>query len=156
MATKLTQFDFSAPSSLTVTNGDEKAAYPWEEWFDGDIWQLTYGEDFDPHPLMMERIIRTRATGRHAKVRVRHAPLNGAAETNDPTGVIIMERTDIDGPLQSKRAQRAAASKAKRAAKKADAPAKAAAALEEIGLTKKAPAKKVPSKSPLKRLVRIK
>ena len=142
MATKLTQFDFSVPSNLTVTNGDEKAAYPWESWFDGDIWKLTYREDFDPHPLMMERIIRTRATGRHAKVRVRHLALNGAAETDDPTGVIVMERTDIDGPEQQKRAARAAASKTRRAAKKATAPAKAAEAIADLGLTKKAPSKR--------------
>ena len=152
MATKLTNFDFSTPSSLTATNGDEKAAYPWEEWFDGDIWQLQVGEDFEPHPLMMERIIRTRATGRHAKVRVRHLPLNGAAATSDPTGLIVMERTDIDGPLQSKRAAKAAATRDRRAAKKAAAPAKAAAALEEAGLSKKAPSKarKAPAKRPVK------
>lgn len=141
MATKLTTFDFTTPSNLTVTN-DEKAAYPWEEWFDGDIWQLTYREDFDPHPLMMERIIRTRAVGRQAKVRVRHQPLNGSAETNDPTGIIVMERTDIDGPTQQKRAARATASRERREAKKAAAPAKAAAALEEMALAKKAPSKK--------------
>jgi len=141
MATKLTTYDFTAPSSLTAA-GDEKAAYPWEEWFDGDIWQLTYGEDFDPHPLMMERIIRTRATGRRAKVRVRHQALNGAAATNDPTGIIILERTDISGPQEEKRAARAAQSKERRAAKKAAAPAAAAAALKEAGLSKKAPSKK--------------
>lgn len=152
MATKLTSFDFSAPSNLTTTNGDEKAAYPWESWFDGDIWQLTVGEDFDPHPLMMERIIRTRATGRQAKVRVRHLPLNGAAASSDPTGLIVMERTDIEGPNQAKRAAKAAATRERRAAKKAAAPAAAAQALEEMSLAKKAPSKvrKAPAKRPVK------
>ncbi len=152
MATKLSTFDFSAPSNLTATNGDEKAAYPWEEWFDGDIWQLTVGEDFEPHPLMMERIIRTRATGRRAKVRVRHLALNGAAATTDPTGIIVMERTDIDGPNQSKRAAKAAATRERRAAKKAAAPAAAAEAIADLGLAKKAPSKarKAPAKRPTK------
>lgn len=117
MATKLTKFDFSAPSSLTAS-GEEKAAYPWEEWFDGDIWQLTHGEDFDPHPLMMERIIRTRATGRKARVRVRHLPLSVNGNGSDPTGIIVMERIDINGPDEQKRAARAAQSRDRRAAKK--------------------------------------
>ena len=149
MATKLTTFDFEKPSHLT-TSSEDKQAYPWAEWFDGDIWQLTYREDFDPHPLMMERIIRTRAVGRQAKVRVRHMPLNGQAGTNDPTGVIIMERTDIDGPQQQKKSEAAA----RRKAKKAAASAEATKTLEEMNLAKKAPAKKAPSK--LKRLVRVK
>ena len=152
MATKLTTFDFSAPSNLTAS-ADEKAAYPWEDWFDGDIWQLTVGEDFDPHPLMMERIIRTRATGRRAKVRVRHQALNGsAASPNDPTGIIVMERTDIEGPTQSKRAAKAAQTRERRAAKKAAAPAAAAEAIADLGLTKKAPSKvrKAPAKRPTK------
>jgi hypothetical protein len=144
MATRIKKkYDWAAPSSLTRT---EKATYPWDEWLDGDAWRLVQGEDFHPHPLMMERIIRTRATGRSAKVRVRHLPLNGQKGTSDPTGLIVMERTDIDGPMQSKRAQKAAATRERRAAKKATAPAKAAAALEEAGLTSKAPAKKAPTK----------
>lgn len=24
--------------------------YPWEEWMDGQIWELSYGEDFDCAP----------------------------------------------------------------------------------------------------------
>ena len=74
MATKLKTFDFSQPSRLTTS---DKATYPWDEWLDGDIWELTSGKDFDGHPLMMERIIRTRATGRHAKINLRHIPMNG-------------------------------------------------------------------------------
>ena len=52
MATKLRKFDFTAPSTITTA---EKPAYPWGDWFDGDIWEIRYGDDFLTHPLMMER-----------------------------------------------------------------------------------------------------
>ena len=64
MARKLSSFDFSQKS--TITPPDSSRRYPWDEWLDGDIWELTFGEDFDMHPLMMERIIRTRSTNRKA------------------------------------------------------------------------------------------
>jgi hypothetical protein len=140
MATKLTKFDFSAPSNLTAA-GEEKAAYPWEEWFDGDTWSLTWGEDFDPHPLMMERIIRTRATGRKARVRVRHLPLNGREGSNDPTGIIVMERVDIEGPEQEKRSKRAEQSRERRATKKAPAKVNGSAVARKKVPSKKAPAR---------------
>jgi hypothetical protein len=114
MATKLNKFDFSAPSAITTS---EKAVYPWTEWLDGDIWQLTEGEDFDTHPLMMERIVRTRATARGAKVRLRHVPLNGSS----PFGMIVMQRTDVAGPAALKKAEQTE----KRASKKAAAQAEA-------------------------------
>jgi len=100
MATKLKTFDFSAPSKLTTS---DKATYPWDEWLDGDIWQLTSGEDFDGHPLMMERIIRTRATGRRAKINLRHVPMNG-----EPWGIIVVQRNDIAGPSALRKAEIAA------------------------------------------------
>lgn len=111
MATKLkpNEFDWSKQSELTIS---EKANYPWDEWLNGDTWKLTAGEDFQTHPLMMERIIRTRATGRKARVRMRHVSVNG-----DPWGVIVLQRTDVDGPdeqkLKTRREKRAAASKAR-------------------------------------------
>lgn len=133
MATKLKTFDFSKQSELTVT---EKANYPWEKWLDGDIWQISEGEDFQTHPLMMERIIRTRATGRGAKVRMRHVAVNG-----NPWGVIVLQRTDINGPNE----QKAAARREKRAATKAvatKAPARKAVAKKAATPTKR-PARKL-------------
>ena len=109
MATKLKSFDWTSPSTLTTS---EKATYPWEDWFDGDIWQLTQDEDFDGHPLMMERIIRTRATGRKAKVHLRHVPRNG-----EQWGTIVLQRWDITGPNESKRAATSEKRAATRAAK---------------------------------------
>jgi len=127
MATKLRTFDFSQPSVITSPN--EKAVYPWDEWLDGDIWQLTQGEDFDTHPLMMERIIRTRATARRTKVRLRHQPLDGR-RNGDPFGVIILQRTDVKGPAEAKKVEQAN----KRAAKRAEAEKAAAKTLREAGI----------------------
>ena len=45
MANKIKTFDFDQPSTLTTT---DKATYPWDKWFDGDIWESTYDEDFRP------------------------------------------------------------------------------------------------------------
>lgn len=159
MAEKLSEFDFTKSSDLT--SGD-KGEYHWDEWFDGDIWQLTEGVDFTTHPLMMERIIRTRATGRSARVRLRHLPLptNGAVnkktrKPKNPFGVIVLQRVDIVGPADQSRldaqadtlkAERAA----KRAAKKAESEAKALEHLQAAGITPVA--KKTPHKVPMKRL----
>jgi hypothetical protein len=136
MAEKLRTFDWSQPSNITP-EGTDKVVYPWEEWLDGDIWQLQEGADFETHPLMMERIIRTRATARKAKVRLRHQPLNGQS----PFGVIILQRTDVKGPADAKKAEQAA----KRAAKKAEAEKAAAETLAKAGIKpiKKAAAKPV-------------
>jgi hypothetical protein len=146
MATKLKTFDFTAPSAITQPT--EKAVYPWEQWLDGDIWQIREGEDFTTHPLMMERIIRTRATARGAKVRLRHQPLNG--DRSDPFGVIILQRSDVKGPADAKKAERAAA----RAEKKAAAAKDAQEFLAKTGIktTKKAAAapKKAVAKRPSK------
>jgi hypothetical protein len=138
MATKLNTFDFTESSKITSS---EKAVYPWEEWFDGDIWQLTEGEDFHTHPLMMERIIRTRATGRKAKVTMRHIPLtiNGKIRKNNPFGIIVMQRTDVVGPIAQeadekvKAAKRAEAAQ-KRASKKASAAQEAEKFIKEKNL----------------------
>ena len=109
MATKLKEFDFSHQSRLTPLG--EQDDYPWDEWFDGDIWQIEHGVDFTPHPLMMERIVRTRVVSREGKVTMRHVGLNG-----EPWGIIVLQRTDIVGPALLKAQERAA----KRAAKKAE------------------------------------
>ena len=112
MAHKLKSYDFTQSSSLTMS---DKAVYPWDEWFDGDIWEITAGEDFQGHPLMMERIIRTRATGKKARVSMRHVPMNG-----EPWGKIVLQRTDVAGPEQAKRQSAAQKRAATRKANKAN------------------------------------
>ena len=98
MARTLSSFDFSQPSVLTSA---EKAQYHWDDWFNGDIWELTQGEDFHGHPLMMERIVRTRATSRHAKIQLRHVGVNG-----DNFGKLVVQRIDIVGPTEAKKQAR--------------------------------------------------
>jgi len=90
MATKLKTFDFTL-----VKPKRPKPTYFWDDWFDGDIWQLEEGVDFDIDPMMMERITRTRATSRGAKVRLRHVSDNGSR-------YVVMQRTDIVGPNEVK------------------------------------------------------
>jgi hypothetical protein len=114
MATKLKDFDFTHQSKLTPSGG--KDSYPWDDWFDGDIWQITYGEDFDSHPLMMERIIRTRIVGREGKVTLRHVGVG-----DEPWGIIVLRRSDIEGPNMRKRRETTENRTAARAAKKATA-----------------------------------
>ena len=109
MAEKLKEFDFKSASKLTTA---PKGEYPWDDWFDGDIWVLTVGEDFQGHPLMMERVIRTSATNRKAKVNMRHIALDGA-----PWGKIVLQRRDIVGPTEAKRQARKSKAAATRAAK---------------------------------------
>jgi hypothetical protein len=112
MATKLKDFDFSHQSKLTPSGG--KDSYPWDDWFDGDIWQITYGEDFDSHPLMMERIIRTRIVGREGKVTLRHVGVG-----DEPWGIIVLRRSDLEGPQMRKRRETNEKRATTRAAKKA-------------------------------------
>jgi hypothetical protein len=69
MATVLKSYDWS---KVSRTNKRERSrSYPWNDWFDGRIWQLEQGTDFDGPPASLERVIRTSANRRHIKVRIR-------------------------------------------------------------------------------------
>jgi hypothetical protein len=87
MATRLDTFDFTKVSEIAVS---ERRSYPWAEWFDGSIWQLEWNKDFDNHPLMMERVIRTRATTNRVKVQLRHVGRDG-----DPFGFIVLQAVSV-------------------------------------------------------------
>ena len=87
MATRLTSFDFSKESKIAA---EPRRSYPWDEWFDGSIWQLEWNKDFDNHPLMMERVIRTRATTNRVKVQLRHVGRGG-----DPFGFIVLQAVSV-------------------------------------------------------------
>ena len=41
--------------------------YPWDEWFDGSVWELTPGEDFKGKPATF----RASAVAARGKVRTR-------------------------------------------------------------------------------------
>ena len=84
MSERLTEYDFTEASQITKS---ERRNYPWNEWFDGSIWRLTWGVDFDTHPLMMERVIRTRATSRKIKLSIRHE-----GDDSNPFQHIVLQR----------------------------------------------------------------
>ena len=109
MAEVLKEFDWEAkPEAPNIP----KPVYHWDDWFNGDIWLLEQGKDFYGHPLMMERISRTRAHSRSATIQMRHVGVNG-----DRYGKLIIQRTDIIGPTEARRAERRAKLAATRAAK---------------------------------------
>lgn len=65
----ITAFDPEVP-----VEHDRQRKYPWDQWFDGQIWRLTPGVDFENHPLVIERQIRTRASARKVAVHIQHGP----------------------------------------------------------------------------------
>jgi hypothetical protein len=136
MAERLATYDFTAQSAVTSAETKGRNRYPWNDWFDGDIWKITQGEDFDTSPLMMERIIRTRASNKShkAKVTLRHLPsLNGGPAS------IVLQRTDVVGPSAAKKAEAAAKRRAKKDA------ADEAAGVTPKKVISKRPAKKAPT-----------
>ena len=144
MAERLSSFDFTAQSAITSAESKGRNRYPWDDWFDGDIWKITRGVDFDAEPLMMERIIRTRASNKNhrAKVTLRHLPaLNGDSPS------IVLQRTDIVGPSVAKKLEQ----KERRQAKKVAADQAAQETLRAAGITPTANGvKKTVSKRPAK------
>lgn len=147
MAERLRSFDFTAQSAITAAESKGRNRYPWTDWFDGDIWKISQGTDFETSPLMMERIIRTRASNKNhkAKVTLRHIPaLNG------DSAAIVLQRTDIPGPSARKRSE----AKERRQAKREAADQAAQATLQAAGITpvvQKANGVKQVSKRPAKK-----
>lgn len=39
-------------ADLPVRRGGAPQKYPWDEWFDGSVWRLILGEDFEEYQLM--------------------------------------------------------------------------------------------------------
>jgi hypothetical protein len=114
MSEKLKEFDFTSSSPRRT---DGSFTYPWDDWFDGDIWKIDQGVDFPGHPLMMERIIRTRATNRNAKIKLRHIDSDQTCnKCGQPgNGSLVIQRYDIVGPTEAKKAERKAKAAATRA-----------------------------------------
>ncbi len=148
MAERLSSFDFTAQSAITSAESKGRNRYPWDDWFDGDIWKITRGVDFDADPLMMERIIRTRASNKNhkAKVTMRHLP---AVNGDSPS--IVLQRTDIVGPAVAKKLEQ----KERRQAKRMAADQAAQETLRAAGITPAATkangVKKTVSKRPAKK-----
>ena len=45
--------------------------YPWEEWLDGDVWELSLGQDIKSNPRTFRSSAITQAKQRGGKVRTR-------------------------------------------------------------------------------------
>lgn len=43
--------------------------YPWDDWFNGEMWVLKQGEDFEASPERMRQMIGV--TARHRGIKVR-------------------------------------------------------------------------------------
>ena len=69
MATVLPKFDWSKVSRNS--DSPRTRTYPWDQWFDGRIWQLEPDDDFDGPAVSLEKVIRATATRLKVKVRIR-------------------------------------------------------------------------------------
>jgi hypothetical protein len=98
-------------------------------------------------------------------VRLRHQPLDGS-RNGDPFGIIIVQRTDVKGPAEQKKATQAAARAEKKAAAAKDAGEFLAKAgikpvkkVAKNGVAKKVhgpgPVRKAVSKRPAKRVAKV-
>jgi len=61
LAKKLRSHNFSGRGARNI--------YPWEEWFDGNIWELTHGEDFHGEAKSFRSNLHTAAAKYGGKVR---------------------------------------------------------------------------------------
>jgi hypothetical protein len=48
-----------------------QSVYPWDEWFDGSVWELTPGEDFAGQPATFRASAVAQAVRRDGKVQTR-------------------------------------------------------------------------------------
>jgi hypothetical protein len=57
-----------------------QSMYPWEEWFDGSVWELTPGEDFKGRPATFRSSAIAQAARRNGMVRTRKITRPDGAE----------------------------------------------------------------------------
>ncbi len=84
MAKKLDKFEFRSFG----TSGN---SYPWNDWADGNIWQLTKGEDFTAKPQTVAQQARKWAKTNGFKVHV-------SAEKDGDKVVLQFVRKDAETP----------------------------------------------------------
>jgi hypothetical protein len=48
-----------------------QSQYPWDEWFNGSVWELVPGEDFKGRPATFRSSAVAQAARRDGKVRTR-------------------------------------------------------------------------------------
>jgi hypothetical protein len=120
MATILRSYDWAF-----VSRNNKKArsrSYPWDDWFDGRIWQLEPKIDFDGPATSLERVIRTTANRRGIKVRIRIDSGNIIVqrhEENKPSRIITKSPSLRSIKARLSPAETAAAAAEKEAAKTA-------------------------------------
>jgi hypothetical protein len=51
--------------------------YPWDEWLDGDAWELVPGEDFQSKPTTLRSNAQLQAKKRNGRMRSRLVTNNG-------------------------------------------------------------------------------
>lgn len=65
MAKVLKSFDFK-------TGVASASKYPWNEWLDGRIWEITQGEDYSIKPISMAQNVwkAARDNGKASKIKI--------------------------------------------------------------------------------------
>jgi translation initiation factor IF-1 len=138
MATTLSKFDFTKINRTPSTSRSKE--YPWDQWFDGQIWKLKPGKDFDVKASALEKVIRTAANRKGKFVRVR--VIDGdfvVLQASDTPNV-----PNANGKTPAKAAK---ASKTPAPAKASKAPAKKATPAKTASVKKAAP-KQPPAPKP--------
>ena len=51
--------------------------YPWDEWLDGNVWELVHGDDFTAKPSTFRSIASGQAKKRGGKMRTRSVEADG-------------------------------------------------------------------------------
>lgn len=67
MANKIAQFPEAPPQNM----------YPWDEWLDGDVWELVPGDDFKGKPATFRASAVAQAARRDGKVRTQRIERDG-------------------------------------------------------------------------------
>jgi hypothetical protein len=58
----------------------DQSVYPWDEWLDGSVWELTPGEDFLGQPSTFRASAVAQAARRDGKVRTRKLTTDDGGE----------------------------------------------------------------------------
>jgi len=67
VATKIGQFPDAPPQNV----------YPWDDWLDGDVWELVPGDDFMGKPATFRASAVAQAARRDGKVRTQRIERDG-------------------------------------------------------------------------------
>lgn len=65
-------------NNYTFRKRGPKPKYPWDEWLNGEVWQLALGQDFDTSPCSMRFVAYKTAASRGLKL---HTNTDGATVT---------------------------------------------------------------------------